>query len=85
MAVVIVIPINKVDWHFNLEFSSDFTQGIPSHGWLSFWFSVLGVARYVQFLGCPQPVWYNIGQVAGIGISKIPFQTSQMVSLRAGR
>jgi len=29
-------------------------------------------------------LWYNIGQVAGIGISKIPFQTSQMVSLRAG-
>jgi len=64
MALVIVIPINKVDWHFNLEFSSDFTQGIPSPGWLSFRFSVLGVARYVMFFrGAPSlyDTWYLVG------------------------
>ena len=54
IAIVIVIPINKVDRHLNLEFSSDFTRGIFIHGWLSFRFSVLGVAGYVMFFrGAP--------------------------------
>jgi len=54
MGVVIVIPINKGDRHFNLEFSSDFTRGSLIHGWLSFRLSVLCVARYVMFFqGAP--------------------------------
>jgi len=32
IAIIIVILINKVDWHLNLKFSGDFTQGIPNHG-----------------------------------------------------
>ncbi len=41
IAIIIVILINKVDWHLNLKFSGDFTQGIPNHGWLSKQLSVL--------------------------------------------
>jgi len=44
MAAVFVIPINKGDWHLNLKFLRNFTQGILIHSWLSFWFSVRGIA-----------------------------------------